>query len=280
MSDRITNRLVSWQGEMEKFIDYAYTIRAQQYASDDKYEITVDPEENLFEFVGDNPLFATGNKIKFLSNNGSYPEPVYRYTDYNFVYVDGKRFKIAATKRDAEVGKVIDIFSNYGVDKLFIHKPKDKRHEYPRTGLNPFRNAIWFRHPKGVVSNVISGPTEDIRTVQTVVDQYGRRVDIGNIRVFREDRRTQISVKNEIPNMIEPPYYYIYQGDYDYIHIGGIHLFLDTYEHVMILNDYTTDGDLIYDPFIGMNTTISNAFSNFLGHFVRFKDIKSIICIT
>lgn len=255
LKDEYTGRPCGWQVEIEKFINYAYGLRSQRYTVKDSYPIQIDTTTDILTFDASNPNFKTGDKIIFKSSNGIYHNPIFKYLPYYYIYIDGTTFRIAATKRDAERGVFVDILPTNGVGDISIAKPSDRTEVFPKSGINPFRAGVWFKQPKGVISNILTGPTEDIRTVQTIVDQYGRRFNGSDLRVFREDKRSQISIKAEIPNNVDPPVYYFYPSDNDYIHIGGIHLFLDTYEHVLIFNNYTSQEDLLYDPFIGLNLT-------------------------
>jgi hypothetical protein len=38
-------------------------------------------------------------------------------------------------------------------------------------------------------------------------------------------------------------------------HIGGMHLFIDGYEHIIMFNDYTSEGYLVFDPFLGLSAS-------------------------
>jgi len=99
------------------------------------------------------------------------------------------------------------------------------------------------------VSNVITGPNQDIRATQTIYDQFGR--DVSNrVQVLREDKLTQVVVNSEIRNDVNPTA--IADPD-NFIHLGGMCLSLDGFEHALMFNNFTLDGNLLFDPFIGLN---------------------------
>ena len=255
LTDKITGRPVNWQLEVERFIDYVYGLRIQRYKVKDHFEVTADAPNNEFTLIDNNPKFRTGDKIILESSNGIYPDPIFKNLIYYYIHVDGSHFQIASTRRNAERGMAIDLLTTKGVDNLYLTKPNDRREDFPKSGINPFRSSIWFKPPHGVISNIITNPTEDIRTIQTVVDQYGRKINANDVSIFREDKRTQISVRDNLPNTREPPVFYFYPSYDDYIHIAGIHLFIDSYEHTLVFNNYTKVHDLIYDPFLGISAT-------------------------
>lgn len=256
--DDVNGRIVDWHYELERFIDHAYSLRDSQYKVDDTFEFDYEFGSDVMTFIDPNPNLVTGNKVMLKSGTNTYPSPLLKSIPYYFSSIDNSTFKLCQTSRDAErgIGVTIDIPAESPAEKtkLYMIKPLDKRFNYPTTSINPFRNAIWFSPESGIISNILTGPTEDIRTVQTVLDQYGRKFTVKDIRVFRQDKETKIYLDNDIPNLVDPPYS-VLPSPNDYLYIGGMHLFTDTYEHVMIFNKYTTGGDLLYDPFVGLNLT-------------------------
>lgn len=46
--------------------------------------------------------------------------------------------------------------------------------------------------------------------------------------------------------------------DTEYLRFGGGHLFVNQYEHFIIFNDYTIEGNMLYDSFLGMNVNKIN----------------------
>jgi len=132
--------------------------------------------------------------------------------------------------------------------------------------MNPFRNAVWFAPPSGIVSNVITGPSDDIRTSQLIFDQNGNTIQVDQLRVYRRDKETKIVIKEAVNTQPEVTFI---NGEYNFLHLGGLHIFTDSYEHVMMFNNYSAGDNLLYDSFIGLNVTkyemLFNRNSEFTG---------------
>ena len=82
-------------------------------------------------------------------------------------------------------------------------------------------------------------------------DQYGRPLPNGSAMVFRNDKIAHINIRSNmindvLVNSIEP-------NQYNLIHLGGLKAYIDGYEHVVMLNDYMTNGQMIYDAYVGMS---------------------------
>ncbi len=249
--DPATGIIVSWQVEMERFINYAYTRRVIREQISDRYFVTVDDTTNTWTFIEDNKTFITADPVSVFSSNGIYPTPISQNLVYYIIRDTLTTFRIAATKKDAQDGIAIDILSIVGVGTLSVNVPKEISTRIPDFEINPFRNKIWIQPKRGIISNILTGPSEDIRTTQLIFDQDGNRLTPDKIRVYRQDKETKISVVDSrqmdaLPINVSP---------YNLIHLGGLHLFVDAYEHVMKLNNYTSEGNLLYDPFIGLNVT-------------------------
>jgi len=133
----------------------------------------------------------------------------------------------------------------------------------PSYDVNPFKNNLWFRPPYGIVSNIISGPFSDIRTTPSVYTQISNPIAPTSIFALREDKLTHIYSPQPVGSNYEgrdgedavltrDERVGVAVGSADYM--GGARLFIDTYEHIILFNDYTTEENLIYDPFLGLNT--------------------------
>lgn len=246
-------RTVSWQLEIERFIDYIFGIRTQvRRPQSSRYEVTVDPLTDEFVLSTGTSQFLTGTPVNVYGDNNLLPQPLLQYIKYYVIRTGSTTFKLAASLVDAERGEAIDITSSV-VGPVYVSPAKVNRAPIVSFTLNPFRNGIVFRPPRGIVSNIIAGPTEDVRTSQLVFDQYGRAIGINNVRIYREDKQTMIKVPDGIDNDVELTS--VFADPYNYLHLGGLHLFVDAYEHVLIFNNYTTEGQLLYDPFVGLNVT-------------------------
>jgi len=262
--DPVSGQIVTWQSEIERFLTNAFNQRDRRYVVTNRHEATVDVLTNEWTFVDTSAQYVTGDRVTVFSSNGAYPTPIVRGVWYYIIRDTADTFRLAASLSDANSGIEINVTDATSVDKLYITSASESTpissHE-----INPIRHAIWFKPARGIVSNVVEGPTEDVRATQLIFDQYGRRLGSDTLRIFREDTRTAIKMLDNIANDVKP-----YSTDpRDNIHMGGAHLFVDSYEQVLKFEDYTSDGTLIYDPFIGLNLTkfemLFNRDLNFTG---------------
>lgn len=122
---------------------------------------------------------------------------------------------------------------------------------FPSFEVNPTRNNVWVDTPQGLLANVVTGPFGDIRISQTIFDQHGKPLTADKLNVFRQDQQSRIAMRPTVPdplNLIPD----VLKTQYDYLHLGGGHFFLEGYEHILLFNDYAVDGSLIYDQFYGL----------------------------
>lgn len=250
-ADSETGRPVSWQLELERFIDWAFRHRRIKYQEPDYYPITANPTDNKLVFVNETPNWGTGTKVTLSNFNGDMPVPLLRNAPYYIIRRSLTEFQLALSETDANNGKAIDI-TTIGTGDLVVQQYVDRK-ALPKHEINPFRNNIWINHAQGIVTDVIDGPYKDIRSEQTIYDQYGQPINANEITVLREDNISRIQVNDEILNNNVTM-----QTDtvnqYTYLHMGGAHIFLDGYEHIILFNDYAVSDALIYDPFLGLNT--------------------------
>jgi len=250
--DQTLGRVVNWQLELEEFINDLSTIQTVKLSAIDTYEIEADIVEDKFTFLEFNPSWGTGTRV-VVSAIGDLPDPLRNTTSYYLIrdINDPVVCQLALTTSAAFAGNAVDITT---VGDTVIIQKYIERAALEKFELNPFRNNVWFEPEIGIVSHVINGAFPDFKTEQTVFDQYGRTLYMDNINIFREDKVTKISVINGIINDVEPqPLFEI--DEKKFIHIGGMHIFVDGYEHTIRFNNYTTEGFLVYDPFVGLNTT-------------------------
>lgn len=248
--DPITGNAVTWQNEISQFIDWAYLTRKYKHAVYDSYGATVDSSLNQFTFNETVPTWNTGTKVTISTTAGSLPSPLLGYASYYIIRDDNDytKFSLALTSLASSLGQPIDLL-DIGSGEVIIQEFVSWD-TLPSMELNAFRNNLWFNHPQGIISNIINGPYLDIRTEQTIYDQYGRLLGSDKVTILREDQQSHIFVKENVVNDVEDP-----KGDpRKNLHIGGIHLFLDGFEHVIMFNNYAADGSLVYDPFLGINT--------------------------
>lgn len=253
--DADTGRTISWQFEIERFIDWAYSIRRSRVKIADKFAFSVNgtaPTDTLVFDSSAIPSWTNGDVIVFESS-GSLPAPLLANVAYYFVQTEvSGTFKVS-TSSNANITSSHITLTTSGGGTMYVSR-KQNRTSFPAFEINPARNNVWVDTPQGLLSNVIAGPYADIRTTQTLFDQYGRPITADKINVFRNDTITRIAIRPEVVDDVTtvPP---ALRTQYDYLHMGGGHFFLEGYEHVLLFNDYTTDGSLIYDQFLGLHTT-------------------------
>lgn len=245
--DPLTGRVVDWQLEIERCIEWAYSLRQSQVVVNDKFQVAVNATDSTFTFTDSVPLWANGTRIAF-TTSGTLPTPLIANTPYYVVGTgtDGT-FKVSITANAFDSSMIVDLTSNgSGLTYAGIY---DRQNVFPSFEINPTRNNIWIETPYGVLSDVIQGPYNDIRVQQTIFDQYSRPIASDKLTVYREDGRSCISMRPAVANDVN----IMSSGDaYNYIHFGGGHMFVEGYEHFLLFNNYTTSGDLIYDAFFGL----------------------------
>lgn len=250
-TDPDTGRSLSWQLELERFIDWAYRLRRTRVSIADRYEYVVDslPDNNL-RFTGQVPQWGQGTAV-VVSTTGTLPDPLIANTRYFFFSTSTPGVFQLSTSRLMSPTSIVDLQTN-GSGILYIAQ-QERVAEFPSFELNPARNNLWIDTPQGVLSNVIEGPYADIRVQQTIFDQYSRPLTPDKLLIYREDKRNRIAIREQLPNDVVPPSLSL-ADPYNFIHIGGGHFFVEGYEHVVLFNDYTVGNQIIYDPFLGLQT--------------------------
>lgn len=248
--DPFSGRLINWQLEAERFIDWSYGLRNSRLTVSDSYAVVASPSTNSFTFVGvSTPFWLSGTAVS-LSTTGVMPSPLLTGTAY-YVVLTGTpgQIRLSTSPDVSDTSSWVEVTTaGSGVLMIGLY---DKQRAFPRFELNPSRNNIWIDTPLGVLSNVVDGPYSDIRIQQTIYDQYNRPIGADKLTVYRQDLRSKITIRPEIANDIDP----IYSNDpYNYIHFGGGHFFVEGYEHFLLLNNYTVGGALLFDPFFGLQT--------------------------
>ena len=259
--DPTTGRLVSWQTETERAIAKIYTgigksnTSIKQYGNTYEYAIQdVTQLADVFEIKGVSELpFQLAQEV-YMFTTGVVPAGLVLNTPYYVIPLTATSFQLASTPENAYDDIAINVTSE-GIGQQFVGV-------FPSTfvagdeyaEINPFRNNIWIRTEAGLVADVFTGGSEDATEEVTVYDQYGRPLPKGSLTVLRQDTLTRVAVREGMTNDVvigvsatDP---------YNYIHIGGVKFYIDGYEHVVLFNDYTTEGYLIYDPYIGMDVSL------------------------
>jgi hypothetical protein len=246
---------VSWQTELESFIDDLYTTRATNQNQSLSFGVTVDVDNSRFLYIDSNVSLAsaeinTAPQIVFsVSAGGSLPDPISNpLKEYLPYYAmpsrDGLGFQIAYTQPDAIAGNYIDL-QNAGSGTISFTLYTGGV-TYPVFRLNPYRNALRLNHPQGILSNVLENDRMDILTNQKLYDVNGNSISPKKVFVLRDDEYSQVFLTDQtkINNATAN----------NPLYIAGMHAFLDSYEHIVVFNDTTVSGGLIYDPFLGIRT--------------------------
>jgi hypothetical protein len=249
-TDPITGRTVSWQLEIERFINFLFGLRNTRLDIEDRYVYVVDDiVANTLTFSGVPPEWPSGQQV-LVSTTGSLPTPLFAGATYYYVPGTDGTFTLSYTKVPTSTSTVN--ISSTGSGTLHIARYRAKA-AFPEFEINPIRNNIWFNTPIGWLSDIIVGPYTDIRTNQTIFDQYGRPITPDKLLIFRQDRLSRVMIRPGIENDVEPAFT-VLDDPYSYIHIGGCHLFAEGYEHIIMFEDYTSGGGLMYDSFVGLST--------------------------
>lgn len=246
--DTDTGRQKDWMVETERFINWAYGLRQSRMYVNDSYVVTPDTTTNTLTYADAVPFWRSGTMVTVRST-GSLPTPLIDGAPY-FVVTTGTQniIRLSVSSNAADMSAWVDL-TDAGTGTISVGM-FNRQQAYPQFEMNPCRNNIVVSTPFGVLANVIEGPYTDIRVQQTIFDQYNRPLTADDIAVFRQDERSRIIVMDK-ENDVDP----VFEGDpYNTIHIGGAHLFIEGYEHFLLLNDYTVGNALVYDQFYGLWT--------------------------
>lgn len=243
--DPITGRPVSWAHETERFIDWAYGLRAVHSRMSDVYPIDVDTVTNVMTFTGSNPAWINGTRVMVQSTD-TLPVPLSADIRY-YIQNTGNpgEFQLTTTNIYGTT-EVVDI-TTPGAGSLSIQLFTDDK-TYPQFELNPGRNHVWLDTPTGVLSNILHFPVGTQYGMPTVYDQYDRPLDLNVVATYRGSDQSHICTRRSVPNDRD-----VFATEYDqFIHIGGVRAYIESYEHVILCSNYTLDGSMLYDPFLGM----------------------------
>lgn len=254
--DPLLGRTVSWQLETERFIDWAFNLRRSKVNLGDRYNFAVsDLAQDHLTFTSSVPAWASGTAV-VVTTTGTLPSPLLPNTPYYIVSTPTPGvFMLSTSSNPSMTDAIIDVTSaGSGTMSLSLYNQVGA---FPTFELNPIRNNVWINTPQGVLSNIIQGPYTDIRVKQTIFDQYGRPLTADQLLVYRDDKQSRITVLANLANDVEP-FTFGFEDPYQYLHMGGAHLFVEGYEHAIIFNDYTVGNSLVYNPFLGLSATRFN----------------------
>lgn len=129
---------------------------------------------------------------------------------------------------DEDTGRVIDW--NLEIER-FIDSQYRGIHLNKGYLLSPFKKKVWYRNKIGIVSEFKNKTWNDSKLTPFISDLYGNRIEVKHLRVIREDELTEI--------ISDVPMFYV-------------NLNVSTFEHILLLDDYTLEDYLIFDPFLGI----------------------------
>lgn len=254
--DATTGLNNNWQTVTEKFINWLYALRNFQQETMLSYKVTGNASnDSLVMLNGTVPNWQNGTPVILLDDANStlpaeFNNPLSSIIPYYVIRVQGSltEFKLAATAYDAARGNAIPMTdSGVGAFRVQVYKAVS---QYPTYELNPFKHYIWIHHEQGVLSNVLDDDYTDPTSAARLYDNNGIELTTANVLVFREDKESRISLTEDTiaQNRLAE------EQNKPTMHMSGMHLFFDGYEHMIRFNDYSVDNSLIYDSFLGLNT--------------------------
>lgn len=243
--DSDTSRPNSWELYMEKFIDWAFSLRAIRQENKPEYLVQAVPSDDSFIFLDSTvPNWGIGTTITLTERTGATLPTEFNVSSlisvpYYVVRTTGSdRVKLAATALDAAKGNYIK-FTTASSGKIYM-QVFEKFDNKPYFNFNPFKEIISIRQDVGLIGNIFTHGNY-------VYSISGEKMTAAELFISRRDKRTEISLLGKIKDLNAS----IRNTN---IYIGGLRTSITTYEHVLSLNDYTVAGDLIYDAFLGLRT--------------------------
>jgi hypothetical protein len=239
-TDPNTGRLNSWQLEKEKFITSIYQINSINQSSQAEYNITVDLPNNRFVYVGYNNMFVTGQQILLFAGTASalpapFNNPFMQFIVYYIIVSnDLKGFQVAASYSDAINGKAIQI-DGTGSGTLYFELASNAN--YPIFNINPYKASFTILTPVGILDKIGSNSLNNI-FVSKIYDQYFNSIDSKNIIVYRCDDSNIVKLLDGITNT----------------YLSSFVGYVSEFENILLFENYSTNNDIIYDPFFGLTT--------------------------
>lgn len=251
--DVITGRVNDWQFEIEKFIFNLFNLRSRRQEEVLEYQVEVDSGNNNFKIKNSGASWDTGTQVVLIEGDSDtiLPQPFVSTFSNTIPYylirgMDDDIFQLAYSLHDAKNGRYIDIIDD-GVGDIRVKIFKQLA-SAPELEINPIKNAVWVNNDIGVLNNVFSGNNLDVVTPQAIFDNNKNEMNVSDIIVFREDLQSKITLVNQLKE---------YNSDLTIPinrYMSGMNLFYDGYEHIIRFSDYSTQGSLIYNSFLGVNT--------------------------
>lgn len=254
--DEYTSRPIDWYSELERFIDWAYGIRHINYRNDVRYVgVLDDATTGVWSFLDAASPYVTGKQV-IIYTTAYLPTPLHKSTPYYIIRDNATNFRLALSYADAMagIGMTYVINPNVPMHTIYFAPLTSMITNLPSFEINAFRNNLRFYPSRGIVSDMIHGPFTGYIDRNLIINQYSSPIDPIYVRIIRHDGYTDIKLKQDIYNpysmdAITNP------TSYNRLHMSGVHLYLDTFEHVIMFNNYNEANQLIYDPFLGLNST-------------------------
>jgi len=269
--DNIDNRTNDWQYFTEKFISWAYQIRAIKQEDTLRFEVQANITDNTLDIQnGAYVNWPNGTEVVFSLENGvtlptPFNNPLSEYIPYYVIRTTSNtKVQLALSTYDALRGKAIDI-TDTGVGKFYI-RTANAITDYPVFTLNPCKHTVFINHPQGVISDIFNRTDYFFSETPQVYDIYGESLNNRQLLMYRNDKETKLRLVEDIIEKNSKQFIYnkkINENDIlytsvtlnnDIIEIGGFKLFLDGYEHIVSFNDSSVDDSLIFDKFLGLRT--------------------------
>jgi hypothetical protein len=241
--DPSTGNANGWQNEIEKAINWAYSLQNAKIFDLNMYPV-IYSGNNQFEFSEQFiPTLPIGSTVCF-SSQQSVPSPLVDGVPYYIVLTGTNTFEVAYTYLNALAGNFITISSNT-TTPLYIYEYIQQNSQLPMTEVNPYKQSIGLTSKFGILATLSENVNVDLQIMQGISDQYGNTIPPSLLNVLRNDNGAEISIRPQYPD----------------IHLGTINAVFNGYEHIVSFNDATTTGNLIFNPYLGL--TISSILLDF-----------------
>lgn len=246
--DPTLSRLIDWQLQIELMINQIYrgmvTDKLPIQFIGKWSHVLPDVTNNLFTATQSTDFTFIDNDHVQLHSNKSLPLPFVDQQIYQIVNVNSinRTFQLM----DLDTNVVVDVDSiGSGTLTIGMHRTNNNT---PQSffELNPFKHNVVFDNELGIISNIHDGSFQDITSEQGIYDQYGRPISTTDVRIYRGDKRSFLKMFDNVPDDIRVG---------NTLHIGGMHLFLDGYEHTIMFNSQSINGALLFDEFLGLQIT-------------------------
>lgn len=269
--DNIHNRTNDWQFFIEKFISWAYQIRAIKQEDYLRFEVVANTSDNTLDIQnGGYVNWSNGTEILFVLENGTvlptpFNNPLAEYIPYYVIRTtSSSKIQLALSSYDALRGKAIDI-SDSGTGKFYI-RTNNSIIDYPSLTLNPCKHTVFVQHPQGLISDIFNRTDYFFAETPQVYDTFGELLNNRQLLMYRSDKETKLRLVEDIIEKNNKQFSYNKKTNErdlvttsvtlnnNIVEIGGFKLFLDGYEHIISFNDSSVDNSLIFDRFLGLKT--------------------------